>query len=254
MGSFRPLALAAGLIIATVAGLAPAAAESYRVRYDASLFGLPIGRAVLESRFEGRGFAIAGRFASAGIARIFDRTDGTVAVNGWLDTEASRPHAYTLAYESGEEEKKTTIRFENGRVTATENRPEPKKRGDDWVPVEREHLAGVADPLSALLLPARDASEVCRRRIRVYDGEMRTDLVLEPAGDRNGFRDATVTCRARFVPVSGYRKDRSAIRYLRDRSRIFVGFGPVEGRNLYSPVEATIATKIGTVHIKARRI
>lgn len=243
-------------IIAAILGLGLAAptlaAESGRVRYDVSLYGLPIGRAVFESRFDGSGFAIAGSFASAGLARIFERTDGTVSVNGWLGRGESRPNLYSLAYRSGEEEKTTTIRFAEGSVTETKNQPEPKKRGEDWVPVAVEHLSGVADPISAMLLPAASETEVCRRTIKVFDGETRVNLVLEPVPKGSALSRAAVTCRARFVPVSGYRKGHSSIAYLRDRSRILLGFRPVEGREIYSLAEATIATKIGTVHIRAR--
>lgn len=229
-----------------------AATQSFRTRYDASLYGLPIARAVFDSRFDGRGFAISGTFASAGLARIFDPTDGTVKANGWLLGNGSRPNLYTLDYRSGGEHKKTTIRFSRGAVKETRNVPAPKKRGKDWVPLKRRHLTDVADPLSALLVPVATEREVCNRTIHVYDGEIRADLVLQPVADGQGFSRATVTCRARFVPVAGYRKGHSSIKYLRDRARILVGFVRVEGRELYSPVEATIATKIGTVHIRAR--
>jgi len=229
-----------------------AGAEAYRTRYDASLFGLPVGRATFESRFEGNGFAIAGTFASAGIARIFERTDGTVRVNGRLGRDSARPSLYALEYSEGDKRQVTTIRFRGGRVAETKNDPPLKKRGDDWVPLSRRHLSGVADPLSALLLPVSGNEPVCDRTIRVYDGEIRADIVLQPATERESFRSAAVTCRARFVPVSGYRKNHSSITYLRDRARMLVGFTPIEGRDLFSPVEATIATKIGTVHIRAR--
>ncbi|WEX10068.1 DUF3108 domain-containing protein [Chelativorans sp. AA-79] len=241
--------LATALLLAAVSS---AGAESYRTHYGASLFGLPVGRATFESRFEGNGFAIAGRFASAGIARLFERTDGTVAVNGVFAGGASHPARYELEYTEGKERQKTVIRFARGAVAETKNEPPLKKRGDDWVPLGREHLSGAADPISALLLPVSSSEEVCSRTIRVYDGEIRADIVLQPATERESFRGAAITCRARFVPVSGYRRNHSSITYLRDRARMFVGFEPVGGRDLYSPVEATIATKIGTVHIRAR--
>ncbi|WP_309086212.1 DUF3108 domain-containing protein [Chelativorans sp.] len=228
-----------------------AAAETYRARYDASLLGLPVGRAFFETRFDGQAFAIAASFASAGIARIFERTDGTVEVSGTMGEEMSRPELYALEYSEGKKRQATTIRFRDGTVTETRNEPPPKKRGEDWVPLAPEHLTGVADPISALLLPVSTDAEVCNRTVRIYDGEIRADIVLQPAPEES-FRSAAVTCRARFVPVSGYRKTRSSIIFLRDRARIFVGFAPVAGRNLYSPVEATIATKVGTVHIRAR--
>jgi len=253
MTFLRARAVVAALMLAAVTTPLSAALQSYRVQYDASLFGLPVGRATFESRFEGNDFAVAGRFASAGIARIFERTDGTVKVNGRLGKEAARPSLYELEYSEGSKRQITTIRFSGSKVVETRNDPPLKKRGDDWVPLARKHLSGVADPLSALLLPVSGgAAAVCNRTIRLYDGEIRANIVLQPASERERFRRAEVTCRARFVPVSGYRKNHSSITYLRDRSRILVGFTPVARRDLYSPVEATIATKIGTVHIRAR--
>lgn len=245
--------LIAAIAAIAFAGPSSAAKEVQRVRYDISLYGLQIGRAVFESHFEGRGFAVAGRFESAGLARIFDRTDGTVTANGWLGENESRPNQYTLDYTSGDERTRATIRFADGAVNEAEYKPEPKKR-KDWVPVERDHLSRVADPVTALLLPAERAADVCRRTIRVYDGSIRADLELEPAQGNENFGDASVTCRARFVPVSGYRKGHSSIAYLRDRSRILIGFEPLEGRQVYSLSRAAIATKIGTVHIRGHRM
>ncbi|WP_173933340.1 DUF3108 domain-containing protein [Chelativorans sp. Marseille-P2723] len=244
-------ALAVVLLAAAVSPLS-AATQSYQTRYDISLYGLPVGRAIFESRFEGQGFAVSGRFSSAGIARIFDRTDGTVTVMGRFGRGASRPERYTLDYRSGRKKQMTEIRFARDRVAETVNRPELKKRGSDWVPLGQRHLSGVVDPLSALMLPASDPERVCNRTVRVYDGETRADIVLQPAAGSESFAGATITCRARFVPVAGYRKNHSTIRFLRDRGDIRIGFQPVAGGGIYSPVEATIATKVGTVHIKAR--
>lgn len=245
-------------VVAAIAALVltnpvAAATETQRVRYDISLYGIQIGRAVFESRFEERGFAVSGRFESAGLARIFDQTEGTVTANGWLDEAESRPNRYTLEYTSGDERTMATIRFADGAVAESVHEPKPKK-SDDRVPVEREHLSGVADPVTAMLLPAGRAADVCRRTLKVYDGSIRVDLKLEPAQEGEAFRDASVTCRARFVPISGYREGHSSITYLRDRSRILVGFEPVEGRGVYSLSRAAIATKIGTVHIRGRRM
>jgi hypothetical protein len=244
--------LAAALLFAATPALP--AGQSYKVRYDASLYGLPIGRAMFESRFEGDGFAVSGSFASAGVARLFDRTDGTIAVNGWLSESGSRPHLYTLAYRDGkrDQQKRTVIRFDRGTVVETRNEPEPKKRADDWIPVTDRHLAGVADPISALLLPVANPAQVCNRRVPLYFGDLGADVILRPAAASDRFSRAEVTCQARVQPISGYRKGRRSIADLRDRTRILVGFRAVEGQKLYSPVEATIATKIGTVHIRAR--
>jgi len=245
-----------GILVFTAlfAFTASSAAETptHRMRYDVSLLGLPVARAVFESRVNEAGFAIAGSFASTGLARIFDKTDGTVTVSGRFNGGESRPQAYSLDYLSGKKKQITQIRFDNARVTNTINEPPLRKRGSDWVPLEEAHLRQVADPISALLLPAKDAANICNRTVRVYDGEARVDLVLTPASDGERFPQAEVTCRAQFVPVAGYRPNHSTIVHLRDKARIRIGFAPVNDQALYSPVEASIGTKIGTVHVKAR--
>lgn len=251
----RILRTAAILLVLVLlpAPASPLAADqaTFRVGYIASLYGLPIGRAFLESRFQDRSFSIAGNFSSAGIARIFDRTDGMIAATAQIGSSANQPAQYVLEYSSGRKQKRTSIRFSRGTVVETINLPE-RNQGVDWVPVTKDHLAGVSDPLTALLLPAESTGQICNRSLRVFDGEIRVDLELTAASPRESFRNAMVTCRVHFRPVAGYRKNSSSITFLRERARILIGFQAVHEQNLYFPVEASIATKVGTVHIRAR--
>lgn len=251
--SFRALFIFAML---TAGGVAPAFAEveTYRLRYDASLLGIPIGRADFTSRLQETRFEVAGRFASAGLARLFDRTDGTVLAQGQLTRERVVPARYDLRYKSGKKDEMTSIRYAKGQVSETIVRPKPKKRGNDWVPVSSKDMAGAADPLSALLSPVANANQVCNRRLKVFDGEMRADIVLSPAGRGEQIGRDAITCKARFVPVSGYRKGRSTITFLRDKARILIAFVPLGANGHYTPVEAWIGTKIGPVHVVARQV
>src|SRR5690606_17877850 len=222
------------------------------MRYDVSSPGLPIARAELESRIKDSGVAVAGPFSSTGDTRIFDKNDGTDSVTGRLGVGSSRPQQYSLDYKSGKKKQITQIRFDGSRVTNTVNEPPLRKRGNEWVPLQESHLQEVADPISALLLPAPYAESICNRTVRVYDGETRVDLVLTPAAGSEQFRQAEVTCSAQFVTVAGYRPTHSTIVQLRDKAKIRIGFDRVSQQGLYSPVEATIGTKIGTVHVRAR--
>lgn len=236
------------------AGVSPVEAETeiYRLRYDASLLGLHIGQADFTSRIEDGAFDVSGRFASAGLARLFDRTDGIVSSQGALNGGAVVPALYALDYKSGRKRETTSIRFARGKIVETVVLPKPKKRGKDWVSVSESDLVGAMDPLSALLSPALDADQVCKRRFKVFDGEMRADIQFSPAGEREQISKDTITCKARFVPVSGYRKGRSTIDFLRDRARILVAFKPLGSKGHHTPVAARIGTKIGTVHIRSQ--
>ncbi|WP_367717723.1 DUF3108 domain-containing protein [Nitratireductor sp. GISD-1A_MAKvit] len=228
--------------------------EVHRLRYSASLFGIPIGKADFTSRLKDDRFEVAGRFASAGVARLFDQTDGTVLSQGRISSRSVVPSSYELAYVSGKKRETTSIRYKSGRVVETVITPKPKKRGSDWIRVSREDLIGALDPLSALLSPAQNAKEVCNRRLKVFDGEMRADIVFSPAGKSERIGKDLITCKARFIPISGYRKGRSTIAFLRDKARILVAFKPLGARGHHTPVQAQIGTKIGTVHIQGRPV
>lgn len=248
----------AAMLAALFAAAAPLSAHAepqvLRARYDATLWGLPIGRADITSRFEGGSFKLQGSFGSAGIARLFDPADGTATVSGTVSQKSVQPASYRLNYKSGKKRQSTAIRFENGAVADTQNKPPLRKFKKNWVPLADKDLKGVADPLTALMIPAGSASDVCDRSVDVYDGEMHARLQMSrvDAGDR--LPGGQVTCRVRFVPVAGYRTNRDALKFLRDRARIFVAFAPAGVPGIQSPVEATIGTQVGTVHIRARAV
>ena len=57
----------------------------------------------------------------------------------------------------------------------------------------------------------------------------------------------------RFRPVSGYRKTKRALDYLKNESRILVAFAPLGKTGIYAPIHATVGTQIGTITVAARR-
>lgn len=250
------------LLTAALAAALPGAAgaagpEAFRGDYTVSFLGLTVARASFSSRYEGDGYAIAGSVAAAGLARLFDDTKGTVTASGRLSDKGLEPRAFRADYTSGRKASLVEISFARGTVAATRVLPPPKKRGDDWLPLDADDLKGVTDPIAATVVRAAGPDEVCGRTVKMYDGEMRANLDLsfveKGAIAVDGYRGPTVTCRLAFRPVSGYARQRKALKFLRDRSRILVTFAPVGQSGVYAPVRATIGTEIGTVTVRARR-
>ncbi len=238
---------AALLTILAAAGTA-GAAQTFRTDYSITLMGIPVGKASFTSVIGEDDFRIDGSLASAGMARLFDSTQGTTSASGRLSETGMTPRSYDLNYRSDKKTQRTAIRFSNGNVTATENVPPSRPRQGDWVHLQENHLTSVVDPISSTVLRAARPADVCNRTIRIYDGEMRADLRLAPAGASRG----QVTCTARFEPVAGYRPSRSALKYLRDRARITIAFAPLADTGFYAPVDASIGTQVGTVRIVAQ--
>src|SRR5262245_25792447 len=248
-------------LLATLVAAVPSpvknGAQSFSGDYSISYLGFTVGRSTFDSTIGKDTFAVKGRLSSAGIAQLFDDTEGTVSSVGRFSGKTTQATAFRVDYTDGKKSQTTAIRFRDGSVTKTENVPPLKKRGGDWVPLQNSHLRSVTDPLAATLVRADSPAEVCGRTLRIYDGEFRVDLILRPENSEQisipGFNGTIVTCRVAFQPVAGYRQGRRALQFLRDKSLIRMTFAPLGSTGVYAPIHATIGTQIGTVTISARR-
>lgn len=253
-----PLRIAAILAVSIVPAAAPAAeSASLRSEYATSLYGIVLARSTFESRIGKDGFEISGRLSSSGVAKVFDDTRANARASGRLGTDGPLPRSYDVDYTSGDKKKKTTIAFADGTVVRAENTPPVRTNRKDWIKVEQKHLAGVVDPISAALVRAASPAEVCNRTIRVFDGALRADLHLMPAGfgttSVSGYKGDTVKCAVRFEPVAGYRRNNKSIAYMRKTSDIAIAFAQVGTSGVYAPVEATVGTQVGTIKVQAVR-
>jgi hypothetical protein len=252
--------LTAIVLIPALTGSISEAVESpkkFQADYRLSFLGLKIAKSTFVSKFSGKTFSLQGSLKAAGLARMFDSTTAQTSVTGRIDDSGVEPVDYVLNYVSGGKKQMTAISFRDGAVTETRNVPPLKKRGKDWVPLRTDDLGSVFDPLTASIIRASTPREVCDRTIRAYDGEMRVDLKLRYAGMKpfstRGFKGMAVNCKASFLPVSGYRPSRSAIDFMKRKSRIEIAFAPVGNSDIYAPVTASVGTRVGTLHLYATR-
>lgn len=259
MKKARSFLLAAAL--ATAVQSVPASAEAaqvFRGDYSVTLWGLVIGRSTFTSTISGDRVSMEGTLASAGLARVFDRTRGAVSASGRVAGDTVAPSSYSMNYTTGRRSRAAEIAFSRGAVSSTRLEPEPTKRRETWIDLDKGDLARVADPLTSTLVKASNPEAVCQRTLRVYDGEMRMDLRLSPAGRERiaipGFEGDAVACSASFAPRSGYRSDDRSIRYLRDRSDIRIAFAPLGSTGIYAPVRLSFDIEVGTVTVRADRL
>lgn len=232
------------------------AEDVYATQYRISLIGLTIARANTQTRIGVNDYSLTGDFASSGIARIFDQTDGSLSIKGKVSKDRFSPSAYHLEYQHKKKSKSTRIGFNKAGVTGTQNKPAVKKR-NPWVELTAAHLQNVVDPITAMMIRAKNPKDVCTGTLKTFDGQTRVDLRLSYQGtgkySTKGFKGETVECTARFVPLGGYQKDKESINYLANKSKISISFATLGKSGIYAPVEARIGTKIGTVKVSATR-
>ncbi|MCB1427182.1 MAG: DUF3108 domain-containing protein [Zhengella sp.] len=249
-------ALAAALAVMPAGADALDAGQTFVTEYAFSLLGLPLGVSHFESSVQGDRFTVEGTVRSAGLARLFDSTVAQSRVEGRLTGDGLAPETYAMSYVSGDRKRSTELTFRNSDVVATRLIPKPP-RGERLVPVTAEHLKAVSDPMTAGIVRAASPQAVCQRSLRVFDGRMRMDIVLSDPKpeqvDVSGYRGPAVTCKARFIPVAGYRKGKKAIEFLRDNDDITVTFARRGSTDIYAPVKASVPTMIGRLRISATR-
>jgi len=250
--------LAVALPTSTLAAAPAAAPQSFKGEYTVSFLGLSVAKAKFNSHYEGDSYSIDGTVSSAGIATLFDDTSGTISSKGKILGKQMQPQAFRADYKSGKKASVVDIRFANGAVTATQVIPEPKKRNPKtWIPLGGNDLRSVLDPMAATVIHADSLDQVCGRKVKFYDGEMRADLTLTYASKGSisvkGYKGDTVTCKMSFEPVAGYRKGRKALNYLKNKSKMMVTFAPLGQTGVYAPIHATVGTQIGTLTVSAGR-
>lgn len=235
--------------------VARAASLVQETEYRIAIGGLPVARAVFNTRIEDKKYSISGHVNTSGLADLIADIDARTSVTGTLSNGSLKARKYDLTYSSGQKTRVYKVNFSGGRVTSNSISPEPR-RPDGWVPVTARHLHSVLDPISGLIIP--EGRKSCPRSLPIFDGETRMDLVLGKKGVKpfkaEGYEGEALVCSVRFVPKGGYREGRKDIEYLKNSSQMEIWFAKAGKFKLLAPVYVRIPTQIGMLTISARRI
>ena len=197
--------------------------------------------------------------ASQGLAGWFFQGDGSARSTGHLSSAGAVPREFRIDSHYGTAPVRVHLRFESGAVQKAEVEPEPQPK-PDRVPVTAADRTGVTDPIGMLVVPVGAgalAPEMCDRKIAVFDGATRADIVLSrgqvvevAAGP---YRGPALDCRVRWVPVAGHRAKGSSVRRMSENDDMRVRLAPVDGAGLLLPLAIAVGTGWGTARIEATR-
>lgn len=226
--------------------------------YKILLAGFELGNFHWVSAVNGASFDLQGRGELSAAFGAW-KWRGTSQASGRVEAETPRPGAYKYEWRTSKAGS-TTMTFSDGKVTnvvaVPENKPSPEA-----VPVKPEHLVGVFDPMSAIMaLSVAPSGNPCGRRISVFDGKQRFDLVLTfrrqekvTEAKPSGQPTMAVVCQVRYVPVSGH-KNSTEVNQMTKAENIEVAFRPIPSANLLVPYKITIPTMIGTAEMLSKRV
>jgi hypothetical protein len=229
----------------------------YRLRYD----DVDVGRLEVKSTTTAKTYSVS---SSGKVSVLFGTFgwSGSSNVSGTIEDGAPAPTAYAFDWHQKKKKKDVSIHIGYKDRVATEIAVEPPRRiHPDTVPLTEEHKVGTLDPLSAILMLTKvDNRRPCDRRIAIFDGTQRYDIVFtpkrqtqlpSPSGD--GSSEVAPVCRVTYEPVAGHRANADTKAYASNRD-VEVVLRRIPGSEMLIPYSLTIPTEWGTGSMVTERM
>jgi hypothetical protein len=250
------------LVIGALLSVSPANAAGIEVHYAITLAGLSIGKASLSATLEGSTYTLNVNSAMTGIVGAVSKGRGAATARGNVGAGGVLTNGFSLSASNGTDQRTIQIAAAAGSVRSVVIDPpfEDKGGGGDRIPLRDSHKIGVMDPASALIMPSRAADPLdkanCERRIPVFDGSQRFDVVLSYASTKQvksekGYSGPALVCQARYVPVAGHRPERRVTKFMAENRHMEAWLVPVNGGKVLIPYRIAVKTMIGTTVIEA---
>jgi len=243
--------------------LGPAAADSWpanvRALYQIDFNGFNVGTFEFQSQAESDSYTLSAHARLSILLGAFTWSGDTRSF-GMIVNEAPKPASFTFDFQSNLRVGSTKLGFADGAVTDISNLPATAAT-QPIIPVREHHLKGVVDPLSAIMVLSRAASaDPCDRRIPIFDGKERFDLLLSRKGEMpvteqspSGQPAVAYVCRVRYLPIAGHKID-SETKFMAANDAIEVALRPVPSANVLVPYQISIPTMAGSAVITSKRV
>ncbi len=257
------LALAAIAAAPPLTSTAAQAAEAWPAQvhaiYEVQFNGFNVGTFEFTSTTEGTSYALAGNASLSALAGLF-KWQGQTRAAGKLAGDAVKPASFSMDYKGTSKSGSTKMGFTDDSVSSVLHDPPPKDK-PGIVPVTPAHLKGVLDPLTAVMTMSRGSSaNPCGRRLPIYDGKQRFDLMLTYRGQMevaearpSGQPGLAHVCRVRYVPIAGHKIDQET-RFMTGNSQIEIALRPIPSANVFVPYDIKIPTMAGSARLVAKKI
>jgi hypothetical protein len=226
--------------------------------YRVELAGFNLGDFRLTTTFRGGDYEMRGEGRFTILEGLIYEWRGVTASSGRVTSAGPEPAMYAFSYSDGGKTITEKLRITFGDRAVTGISIVPRKRPiPRTVPVTKEQLEGVVDPMSGAFLSAHSENPngdltVCNQTLPVFDGRQRFDLVLSPKRavtvrrtTPTGYGGPAVICRVKFIPIAGYQPDNPAIRLMAKSNEIEVWLVPVRGTFRYVPYRIVLPTPVG---------
>ncbi len=225
--------------------------------YRISFLGAYIGDFTIRSSITNRQYTLQ---AKADVSVFFGTISwqGVTNSQGLMTANGPVPQSYNFRYATNDRREAVELRFQQRMVQDIIINP-PQHPGPRNVPITAAHLQNVVDPLSAVVLLSQArltrGGDACNKRLPIFDGKMRYDLVLFPKGTRaipaaGRLHGMAHVCGVKFVPIAGHKPGKQSENdYATGNSGIEVWLVPLPEAGLLVPYYVIVPTPAGTATI-----
>lgn len=255
----RVVAVVLCLLLGPSMGWAHGWPTNIRAAYDVSFNGFTVGTFEFSAQSEDESYSFFGNAKLTLLLGAFNWTGETRSF-GLIENNAPKPAAFSFDFWANAKTGSTKVDFDNGKVADIKHSP-PALPKPGVVPLREQHLKGVIDPLSAIMVVARVSNpNPCERRLPIFDGKERFDLVMTYKGQMkvseqqpSGQPAMAHVCKVKYHPIAGHKVD-AEHSYVATTDGIELALRPVPSANVMVPYQITIPTLFGYATIVSRRV
>jgi hypothetical protein len=255
----RVLLLSLGLLViplpassAETAAAKPAWPTTVHATYSLRFNGLEVGTLKFKSNTTADSYSLA---SSGKVSVLFGtfKWQGASSVSGAIQSGTPTPAAYKFNWRMNDKKGgKTEIAFKEKVASDIAINPPPRPK-NDTIPLLLTHKTGALDPMSAvLMLTKADERPPCDRRLGIFDGRARYDIVLSPkrterltASVAGGKSETGYVCRVTYEPIAGHRDNEDTKKIVENRDAEIV-LRRIPGSQMLIPYSVSIPTSWGT--------
>ena len=247
-----PLRLASLATLAIGLSLPAQAAEAdASASYVLTLGGINIAAMTVDLKDDGSRYSLDLSANVAGLGAVVASGTASASSAGRSSGRDLQADQFALQTKANGESFDVEVAFSGGGVSALQVNP-PIIDNYDRVPLERSHLSGVGDFLSAFVLKGEGLDKsLCQRQAQIFTGVERFDIAMTYAGDdeatspRTGYQGPVVLCTVDYNPVSGHFTSSDITNYMADSDRIIIWYAPLAETGYYIPYRVLLGTNMG---------
>ncbi|MGH6834752.1 MAG: DUF3108 domain-containing protein [Methylocella sp.] len=260
-GKARALLVTLSLVWLLIGGpcMALARADEFRARYTVSLIGFPIGEVAAAGSLGPVSYRIDLNAKLTGVAAMVTNVKLALVATGALRRGGIAPSTYATTSASSQGSRTVRMSLDAGNVKAVEIFP-PFEDKEGRVQVTAANKRNILDPATALIMAVPEGQPLvgpaaCNRTIPVYDGYLRFDITLHYVGVRevavDGYSGPVSVCAARYMPVSGHKRDSKSTKFMAENRDIEAWLAPIERAHVVVPFHVALMTLAGAAVIDA---